>query len=83
MFANRSRAWDNGVGGSEGPGTGKVFEMRQSFDDWLVEVDRVVSGRVGLGVSDLEDCAYRDWYEDGVRAATAATRAIRNAGGEF
>ena len=53
--------------------------MKQSFEDWMRAVDRAVSSKIGLSVYDLPDCCYRDWYDDGVRPASAASRAIKNA----
>ena len=52
------------------------------FQAWMKQVDRIVSERTGLSVHDLEDCCYRDWYDDKVSAKSAASRAIKNAGGE-
>jgi hypothetical protein len=52
--------------------------MRKTYATWLSEVDQAVWRRVGLSVHDLSDVALRDWYDDGVSAKSAATRAIRN-----
>ena len=49
------------------------------FEMWLTEVDQVVEDRVGMSVHDLPDCPFRDWYDDGMKAATAAGKAIKNA----
>jgi hypothetical protein len=51
-----------------------------SFAEWMREVDAAVWARAGLSVYDLEDVALADWYEDGVRAKTAAGRALRASG---
>jgi hypothetical protein len=56
---------------------------RSAFESWMEEVDRVVETRVGLSVHDLEDVAFSDWFEDGVSAKSAASRAIRNSMGGF
>ncbi len=50
-----------------------------SFEQWMSDVDRKLGFAVGLSSEDLPDCCYRDWYKDGVSAATAARRAIRRA----
>ena len=50
------------------------------FRAWMREVDRAVEAKAGLSVYDLEDAAFADWHEDGVRPATAARRALRNSG---
>lgn len=57
--------------------------MRLSFEEWMRRVDASVQRKVGLSVHDLADVAFRDWYDDGVTAAGAATRAIRNEMGDF
>jgi len=63
--------------------TREETRMGQGFQQWMQQVDQAVQGKVGLSVYDLEDCAFMDWFKDGVKATSAATRAIRNAGGEF
>lgn len=49
----------------------------RTFEGWCQQVDRYVVGLAGLSKDDLPDCPYRDWYDDGVPALTAAKRAIR------
>lgn len=61
-------AWRPGVEGNEA-----------GFKAWMAKVDAVVSARSGLSADDLPDCCYRDWYDDGVKPAAAAARAIRMA----
>jgi hypothetical protein len=56
--------------------------MKRSFDEWMREVDRAIARKAGLSALDLPDVPYRDWYEDGVRPASAAAKAIRNAKSE-
>lgn len=51
----------------------------REFKDWMNKVDASVGAKVGLSVYDLPDCAFRDWFEDGVRAGAAARSAIRAA----
>ena len=51
--------------------------MKKSFENWLARIDAIVSEKCGLSVHDLPDCPFRDWYDDGVSAASAAKRAIR------
>jgi hypothetical protein len=50
-----------------------------SFDQWVKKVDAILLATVGVGLSDLPDVAYADWYEDGVSPTTAAKRAKKNA----
>jgi hypothetical protein len=50
------------------------------FAEWMRRVDEAVEAEVGLSVHDLEDASFADWFEDGVRPATAAKRALRASG---
>lgn len=47
------------------------------FRAWFAKVDAAVAAKVGIGVLDLPDYPYRDWYDDGVTPAAAAARAVR------
>jgi hypothetical protein len=58
-----------------------TMEQNERFEQWLKQVDDFVQRYCGLDTSDLPDCNYRDWYEDGDKPATAAKRAIRMAKG--
>ncbi len=53
--------------------------MKKSFEDYMKEVDAILSRRVGLTSSDLPDCMYCDWHEDGVSPKSAAAKAIKYA----
>jgi hypothetical protein len=53
--------------------------MKKTYDEWMAEVNRIVGEKVGLSTDDLPDCCYRDWYDNGVSARAAASRAIKNA----
>ena len=53
-----------------------------TFEKWMAAVDASVSAKVGVSVHDLEDCPFRDWFEDDVSPKSAASRAIRNSNGE-
>lgn len=50
---------------------------KPTFEQWMEAVDQHVLNTVGLGYQDLPDCPYRDWYDDGVSAKRAASRAIK------
>lgn len=52
---------------------------KQTFEEWLRAVDAAISAKCGLTHDDLPDCCYRDWYDDGVSAKSAAARAIKAA----
>jgi hypothetical protein len=51
-----------------------------SFDSWFAKVDANVSATVGLSVSDLPDCPFRDWFEDGISPSEAAEMTLEEAG---
>ena len=63
-------------------GAAAVPKPKLSFEEWRRAVDRAVGQRVGLSLDDLPDVPTYDWYEDGVSPKSAASRAIRSAGGE-
>ena len=50
---------------------------KPTFTEWLTAMDRIVEAKTGLSYEDLEDRPFRDWYDDGVSPASAATRTIR------
>lgn len=56
----------------------KSGRKARDFDSWRAEVDREVAKRVGVGVDDLVDSPYHDWFDNGVSVKTAAARAIKN-----
>jgi len=49
---------------------------KQTYDQWLAEVDVRISARFGVSLHDLEDYTWRDWYEDGVDPDTTASEYI-------
>lgn len=55
--------------------------MKDGYDAWKAKVDAIVAKKIGFGVTtdDLPDCCLMDWYEDGIKPATAANMAIKNA----
>jgi hypothetical protein len=38
---------------------------KQCYLSWCVQVDSRIQELCGLGLDDLPDCLYRDWYDDG------------------
>lgn len=52
----------------------------QAFSQWMQAVDATVESRAGVSVHDLPDCCFRDWFEDETPPATAARRALTEAG---
>jgi hypothetical protein len=50
-----------------------------SFPAYRRMVDALVEAKCGLSLDDLPDVCLMDWFEDRVRPAAAAARAIRAA----
>ena len=46
--------------------------MTDTFQTWLRKCDTVVSGKVGLGLNDLPDANWRDYFDDGLSPKDAA-----------
>jgi len=46
--------------------------MTDTFQTWLRKCDAVVLGKVGLGLHDLPDANWRDYFDDGLSPAAAA-----------
>jgi len=47
-----------------------------SFEQWMDAVNRVLVRKCGLGVEDIPDFCYRDYYDDGVSAFETASEAL-------
>jgi hypothetical protein len=50
-----------------------------SFDMWFRAVDAIVLAKAGVSVNDLPDCCFIDWFDDGMKPAAAAARALKSA----
>lgn len=48
-----------------------------TFEKWMKLVDLAVEDKTGLSVYDLPDCPFRDWFDSGKKASTAANKAIK------
>lgn len=55
-------------------------DKRMTFETWMRAVDAAVESKAGVSVHDLPDCCFRDWYDAGTTATTAAKWALRAAG---
>lgn len=53
------------------------------FDFWMALVNKCLEEEVGLTSDDLPDVAYRAMYDRGVKASSAANKAIAFAKEEF
>lgn len=49
-----------------------------TFEQWLAHANTLVEEEIGLGLSDLPDCPYYDWFMHHMGSRTAAARAINN-----
>lgn len=54
-----------------------------TFEEWMKAVDIIVMSISGVGVYDLPDCTYRDWYDDECTPREAAEWALEYAGFPF
>lgn len=46
------------------------------FGLWLKIIDTTLAHRIGIGLFDLADAPYRDWYDDGITPTEAAGLAL-------
>jgi hypothetical protein len=60
------------------PTTERLIMSGITFEQWLALVNTTVEEEVGLSISDLPDCPYRDWFDGAMGSRTAAARAINN-----
>ena len=56
--------------------------MAKDFDSWMAKVDSHIEKVIGLSSSDLSDCNYSSWFEDGITPSRAARMALRENGME-
>lgn len=54
------------------------YEQDPLFGVWMVLVDSALKRRVSVGVPDLSDQPYRDWFQDGMSPKEAASEVIAN-----
>jgi hypothetical protein len=52
-------------------------KLEREFDAFRAQVSAIIEARKGVGLDDLVDCPMRDWFERGVSAKAAASKAIR------
>jgi hypothetical protein len=55
-----------------------VDEKDAKFDAWMMKVDALLEGRLGLGSSDLEDQPYWDWFDSGLKPSEVASEVVSN-----
>ena len=49
-----------------------------TFEQWLAHTNTLIEEEIGLSLSDLPDCPYRDWFDGHMGSRSAAARAINN-----
>lgn len=52
--------------------------MKRTFEQWLKEVNDLLIKTIGIGIDDLPDCSYYDWYESGKAPKSAAKSVLKN-----
>jgi hypothetical protein len=52
----------------------KGIEM--GFKEWMKKVDRAVARLCGMSVWDLPDCAFAEWFAEGMSPKRAAKAAV-------
>jgi hypothetical protein len=55
------------------------MSRKQTFEEWLKQVDRLLVAKTGLNHEDLPDYCYRDMYDDRTPVGMAVRRAIKTA----
>ena len=50
----------------------------QTFEEWFAAAEQILQAQVGVGLMDLVDCPYRDWYAGGMTPEEAAREALAN-----
>lgn len=54
--------------------------MEQTFDEWCREVNLVMIQRCSLGMDDLPDQTWHDWYDSGLTPDEAVQQTLENEG---
>jgi hypothetical protein len=53
------------------------MKNKMTFDQWMSLVNQHVESLCGMSASDLPDCSYYAWWEEGKRPASAARIAVK------
>ncbi len=71
-------AWtDTVIENGAGPKATRKTTLEREFDAFRAQVSAIVEARKGVALADLVDCPIRDWFDRGVSAKAAASKAIR------
>ena len=54
-----------------------------TFEKWMEQVDGLVMRHAGVGVDDLPDCPFYDWYTARLRPIRAANTVLARATGDL
>ena len=49
-----------------------------TFEEWLAAAEQLLLAQVGVGLLELVDCPYRDWYAGGMTPEEVARAALAN-----
>jgi hypothetical protein len=44
----------------------RKWEAHQKFKTWLAQCDKIVASKLGVGLHDMPDANWRDYYDDGL-----------------
>jgi len=47
-----------------------------TFNQWMLQLDRAVSAKIGASVHDLPDMTFRDWFDDGLTIEEAVEEVL-------
>lgn len=54
------------------------MEPELAFEHWRAQCDLLVTHRYMVGIDDMPDACWRDWYEDGLRPVEAVDTAAED-----
>ena len=49
-----------------------------TYEEWMEEIDQLITANLGIGLDDLDDYRYADAYEDGLSPAETAMEVLEN-----
>jgi len=56
---------------------------QQTFSEWRRELNKLVIGRLGMGLSDLPDMCIRDWFDDELTTYQALEEVVESVEDDF
>ena len=49
-----------------------------TYEEWMEEIDQLITANLGIGLDDLDDYRYADAYEDGLSPGETAMEVLEN-----